>query len=127
MAVQDISCCEGRGFHLSDEGIARLYGPTTDRMTAKKLTFTGDVSAPDYPDWIVHRARRLGLRGWVRAEAGDRVEVLVAGAPDLIDAMEVGCSLGPMSVLVDRVISEDASDMPVPNGFAILSGAVAGG
>jgi len=91
-------------------------------MTAQKLIFTGDVSAPDYPDWIVHRARRLGLRGWVRAETGDRVEVLVAGAPDLIDAMEVGCSLGPMSVLVDRVLREDAPDVTVPNGFAVLGG-----
>lgn len=88
-------------------------------MEIHKLIFTGDVSAPDFPDWIVHRARRLGLRGWVRSGAGDQVsvEVLVAGEPDLIDAMEVGCSLGPFSVIVDNVERVAAPDAAVPNGF----------
>jgi len=88
-------------------------------MTAQILVFTGDVSAPDFPDWIIHRARRLGLRGWVRPGQSDvaTVEVLVAGEPDLIDAMEVGCSLGPMSVIVDTVERAAAPDMAIPNGF----------
>lgn len=88
-------------------------------MTPQRLIFTGDVSAPDFLDWIVHRARRLGLRGWVRTgdTAAASVEVLVAGAPDLIDAMEVGCSLGPISVLVDTVERFAAPGVVVPNGF----------
>lgn len=88
-------------------------------MQTEKLVFTGKVDAPDYLDWIAHRAGRLGLRGWVARHDPSRVEVVVHGEPDLIDAMEVGCSLGPITVLVDAIEREPAGDLLLPNGFAI--------
>ncbi|MEM1046545.1 MAG: acylphosphatase [Pseudomonadota bacterium] len=88
-------------------------------MQTERLVFTGSVDAPDYLDWIAHRATRLGLRGWVIRPEPSRVEVVVHGAPDLIDAMEIGCSLGPITVLVDAIEREPADDLLLPNGFAI--------
>ena len=90
--------------------------PPTD-VTTELLVFTGDVGAPDFVDWIIHRARRLGLKGWVNTGTERRVEVLVAGPIDLVDAMELCCSLGPMSVSVDAVERKPHAISPLPNGF----------
>lgn len=81
-----------------------MTSTSANASESELLTFHGDVGAADFPDWIAHRANRLGLTGWVRADAsGERVEVMVSGPADLIDAMELGCSLGPISVWVEQV------------------------
>ena len=72
-------------------------------MTTEELIIRGALGSRDFPDWIVHRARRLGLRGGITRIGEQAIETLVAGSPDLIDAMEVGCSLGPTSVEVERI------------------------
>jgi acylphosphatase len=88
----------------------------------ERLTIHGRLAAPDFPDWIVHRARRLGLCGGLVRIADDAVEVLVAGPADLVDAMEVGCSLGPISVEVDRIDRAPADAGIVRDPFAYISG-----
>ena len=90
---------------------------TETPITSELMIFTGNVGAPDFPDWIVHRARRLGLKGWVKNSSGGSIEVLVIGPPDLVDAMELGCSLGPMSVRVETIERRPHSIDRVPNGF----------
>ena len=85
-------------------------------MMKEELTIRGDVAAPDFPEWIVHRARRLGLKGGI-IEVGDKaIKLFVAGPLELVDAMEVGCSLGPTSVQVEAVersiIDFDVIDCP---------------
>jgi len=89
-------------------------------IIAELMVLSGNVGAPDFPEWISHRARRLGLKGWVKAGDGDRLEMLVIGPPDLIDAMELGCSLGPMSVLVDHIARTSHDTLHIPNGFSVL-------
>lgn len=88
------------------------------------MILSGKVDAPDFPDWICHRARRLGLKGWVKARdnpAGNlSLEIFVFGPTDLVDAMELGCSLGPMSVSVDHIDRSLHDVGYVPNGFSIL-------
>lgn len=85
--------------------------------------FSGDVNKPDFLHWICHRANRLGLNGWVREDAaGTFIEVLASGPEELLDAMELGCSLGPISVWVEDIERyPHKSDRPIPNGFNILS------
>jgi len=85
--------------------------------------FSGDVSDPDFLDWICHRANRLGLNGWVREDsAGGFIEALASGPEELLDAMELGCSLGPITVWVETVERcPHDSDGPMPNGFKILT------
>ncbi|MEH6728897.1 MAG: acylphosphatase [Hyphomicrobiales bacterium] len=85
--------------------------------------FSGDVSDPGFLDWICHRANQLGLSGWVREDvSGNCIEALASGPEELLDAMELGCSLGPITVWVETVerFPHD-SDAPIPNGFKILT------
>lgn len=89
-------------------------------IIAELMVLSGNVGAPDFPDWISHRARRLGLKGWVKTGCRDRLEMLVVGPRDLVDAMELGCSLGPMSVMVDHIDRSPHDTLHVPNGFTVL-------
>lgn len=68
----------------------------------------GRVGAPGFAPWIERFARRLGLRGGVRAAGPEAVEVVVEGPPDLVDALELVCGLGPIEVEVDAVEREPA-------------------
>ena len=72
-------------------------------MVKEKLVIRGALASDEFSDWILHRARRLGLQGRLIKVGDDRIEALVAGPADLVDAMEVGCSLGPISVKVDSI------------------------
>ncbi|MEP3629299.1 MAG: acylphosphatase [Hyphomicrobiales bacterium] len=70
---------------------------------AEQLEFVGDFSSNEFCEWVRHRADRLGLVGWVRAISQQKMEVAVCGEPELIDAMEVACSLGPFSSTVEEI------------------------
>jgi acylphosphatase len=87
------------------------------------LTFYGDVGAQDFLDWIAHRANKLGLVGWVKGhDLGQSVEVLVSGSVDLIDAMELGCSLGPESIWVETINRQVHNNYaPLEGGFKIIN------
>lgn len=63
----------------------------------------GDVGASAFPAWIARHARRLGLGQRLLGQAQGRLDVLVWGPPDLLDAMALGCSLGPQEVWVDEI------------------------
>ncbi len=91
-------------------------------MIKEKLTIYGRLGASDFPDWIVHRARRLGLGGRIVSIGDELIETLVVGPADLVDAMEVGCSLGPISVQVERIDRAAADIDVVDQPFAYISG-----
>lgn len=63
----------------------------------------GQVQAADFPDWIARHARKLGLIGVVTSQASGCVTVQATGAQDMLGALALGCSLGPATVLVERV------------------------
>ena len=63
----------------------------------------GDVGSPVFALWIARHAARLGLLGRVLVQGAAEVEVVLSGPPDLLDAMELGCSLGPREVWVERI------------------------
>lgn len=63
----------------------------------------GDVGSDVYAGWIARHARRLGLRGAILHHGADRLDLVVTGQADLVDALALGCSLGPQEVLVDRI------------------------
>lgn len=71
--------------------------------TAEKFIILGDVGAAPFLPWIERHARRLGLRGHIARVSAGRIEVELSSPPDLIDAMEMGCSLGPMEVWVESI------------------------
>lgn len=68
-----------------------------DRVT---LVFLGRLAPSSFAEFVDHRAGRLALgHAFGRLEPG-RVEVTVSGDPDLIDAFEMACSLGPIDCLI---------------------------
>jgi len=73
---------------------------------------------PRYLDFVVERARWLGLDGWVAANDDATVSLAVAGPEALVGALEMACTLGPLDALIDEVrpVGEPAG---LPAGFAI--------
>lgn len=78
---------------------------STDPAPEQSQSFAvlGDVGAPIFAAWIARHARRLGLRGAILYHGAARLDMVITGLPDLLDAMALGCSLGPQEVWVDRI------------------------
>lgn len=72
-------------------------------MAVERFIISGDLSAPTFLPWITRHARRLGLSGEPLRMADGQVEITLQGPPDLIDAMELGVSLGPIEVWVETI------------------------
>jgi len=81
--------------------------------TSKNLRLHGVFRSDSFVDWIIRRATRLSLRGWVRMHSESLIELTVSGDPVLVDAMEVACSLGPIDAQVDSV---DSTITQTPTG-----------
>lgn len=89
-------------------------------MKATEIRLSGQLASGEFVPWIDHRARLLDLKGWVRREGPNAVTIVVAGPQPLVDAMEMACSLGPVSVDVKR-IETSARDLDAPpESFANL-------
>ncbi|MDO3436702.1 acylphosphatase [Rhizobium sp. CBN3] len=80
----------------------------------ERITILGDVNSASFVPWIRRHADKLGLSQDFLHAGADRIELEVAGPVELIDMLEMGCSLGPMDVWVDaiqrRIVS--AKDTP---------------
>jgi len=66
------------------------------------------VQGVGYRAWVNHRARRLGLQGWVRNRRDGGVEAVFEGAEDIVANMIASCRNGPPSARVDEVAEEAA-------------------
>lgn len=72
-------------------------------MAVERFIIEGDLEAESFLPWIVRHVQRLGLHG-VPVRCGEgRVELTISGPADLIDAMEMGVSLGPIDVWVETI------------------------
>lgn len=81
-------------------------------MVATRMTLTGDLACGTLVPWILHRGRVLNLSGWVERISDTRIDMALKGPADLVDAMEVACSLGPADVIVDRIVrTEDPTNL----------------
>ena len=95
---------------------------------AQRFRITGDVGAAVFAPWIARHAGRLGLRHRLLSHDSRAVELLVSGPRDLLDAMALGCSLGPREVLVDVVQrlqgnwAEDMESLSTSAGIVLISG-----
>lgn len=70
---------------------------------AISIVFIGHFRADSFCEFVDHRARRLQLDVVMERAGDERIEVRVAGQPDLIDAFEMACSLGPIDCVVREV------------------------
>lgn len=64
------------------------------------MVFLGRFEPESFAEFVRHRAARLSLGMRLGAVSGERVEVAVEGAADLVDMFEMACSLGPIDCLV---------------------------
>lgn len=53
--------------------------------------------------WIGKHADRIGVDVRFGNSSADRLEICVDGPPALLDAMEMGCLLGPIDIWVDDI------------------------
>ncbi|MER8974890.1 MULTISPECIES: hypothetical protein [unclassified Mesorhizobium] len=67
---------------------------------ATRLRFVGQLVLSSFSEFADRRAARLNLDLLVHEAADDFFVVQVSGQPDLIDAFEMACSLGPIDCLV---------------------------
>lgn len=65
-----------------------------------RLRFVGQLVSSSFSEFADRRAARLNLDLLVHEAAEDFFVVQVSGQPDLIDAFEMACSLGPIDCLV---------------------------
>ncbi|MBB4240566.1 hypothetical protein GGD54_001286 [Rhizobium tropici] len=67
------------------------------------MTILGDLNAASFVPWIQRHANKLGLSQRFFHSDADRIELEVTGPAELIDMLEMGCSLGPIDVWVDEI------------------------
>ena len=85
-------------------------------MNAKRLIISGRVQGVGYRDWMVERARALGISGWVRNRVDGSVEALVAGDVAAVEELSRLCRRGPRMAEVTS-IEEEMADPPESFGF----------
>ncbi|MBX4909316.1 MULTISPECIES: acylphosphatase [Rhizobium] len=69
----------------------------------ERIAILGDVSSASFVPWIRRHADKLGLSQDFLQAGAERIELEVAGPVELIDMLEMACSLGPIDVWVDEI------------------------
>jgi acylphosphatase len=83
---------------------------------AARFVVAGRVQGVGFRAWTRRQAQALGLRGHAMNLADGRVEVLAAGAPGAINALDAALRRGPALAQVDSVQRVNAA-MPDHDGF----------
>lgn len=77
------------------------------------MSFMGELNPATFDDFVRHRATRLDLEARIEASSAQQLDVEVSGPPDLVDAFEMACSLGPIDCLVlDYRRSDQGNNSP---------------
>lgn len=84
-----------------------------DSLTLHLILY-GDFRDAKMADWVARHAAKLDLRGWVRAHSHRRIDLLISGNRVLVEAMEVACSLGPITA---RVVTIERREVTPPAGI----------
>ena len=77
---------------------------------AIRLFISGRVQGVWFRGWTVETASARGLRGWVRNRRDGRVEALLIGLPDAVEAVIRACHEGPPAARRDTVHGAPAAD-----------------
>lgn len=91
---------EGAGHYVPPGGQGR---PDVDAPVRARLLISGLVQGVCYRADTVYEARDLGLNGWVRNLRDGRVEALVEGRRDRVEALITWCRRGPPAARVREV------------------------
>ncbi len=81
-------------------------------MKSQHLLITGRVQGVGFRDWLVYKATRLGISGWVRNLDHNTVEAVICGEDDAVDQCINLCRHGPASAKVSAI---NITNTPPPN------------
>lgn len=85
-------------------------------MTTQRIFISGKVQNIGFRNWVMCKARDLGVTGWVRNLTDGRVEVLVAGDDEAANALVEACRQGSPHSRVDHVEALPDEEK-APKGF----------
>ncbi|MEP1768821.1 MAG: hypothetical protein ABJJ53_19545 [Sulfitobacter sp.] len=68
------------------------------------FTLTGTLSSPDFIPWMNRQAGKLGVTYDARLVSAARMQITAEGAPEMLEAFALACSLGPSSVMIDELL-----------------------
>lgn len=88
-------------------------------MTARRFVVRGRVQGVGFRYFVLRHAEVLGLAGWVRNRRDGSVEVLAAGPPGALAALEGQLWGGPAHAHVVEVTASEA-EAPGQGGFTVL-------
>ncbi len=77
-------------------------------IRTERMIITGRLDVARFLPWIRRHSAKLGIHQTVDHADEARIELTVMGPVELIDALEMGCSLGPISVWVEDIQRADA-------------------
>ncbi len=84
--------------------------PDDDNGDAIHVLASGRVQGVGFRYFVRQTADALGCAGWVRNLPDGRVEAVIAGPPDAVQAMLDAFSRGPVGARVDDVVTRLALD-----------------
>lgn len=75
----------------------------TSQTLSERFSIHGHGLHQGFVDWIAAHGRKLGLTCDRIELRGDQLHFDASGLPDMLDAMEMGCSLGPITATVAHI------------------------
>jgi acylphosphatase len=70
---------------------------------SERMTISGHFKSDTFLPWIARHGAKLGLDNSVARAQDDLIELHLTGPEELIDMMEVGCSLGPIDAWIEQI------------------------
>ncbi|MDX8402057.1 MAG: acylphosphatase [Mariprofundaceae bacterium] len=86
----------------------------------QRARIAGRVQEVAFRHYTKQTAESLGIRGWVRNLPDGRVEALIGGPAEAVEAMRRWLAHGPRWARVDHIDFSDAAPEPEPADFRIL-------
>ena len=83
-----------------------------------RFAIAGRMSMEPYLEFVAERARWFGINGWIVADGLQRVTLVADGPAAMVGALEMACTLGPITAVIDSV-ERSAEPTPVDSGFHI--------
>jgi acylphosphatase len=81
-----------------------------------RLIVTGHVQGVWYRGRAVEQANAVGIKGSVRNRSDGAVEIIAAGASDVVASFILACRNGPPAAVISNVEIIEETDKSVPAG-----------
>jgi acylphosphatase len=89
-------------------------------MKSLRVKVFGEVQNVGFRAMTRHRARKLGVSGWVKNNDDGTVEALFQGTQETVDDMVDWCRKGPPTSYVERIEISEEPDAEKFKGFDII-------